>query len=427
MSSRTRILFLALVLGAFGWRVQGLANQSLWRDEVDAILFATRELPYTLDMFIHPGQNGALFFLALRPWFTVVGTSEFALRYVSAMAGTVSVALLWQMTARLASLRPSESDAEVEKSTAEPAQAEAGAPVPAAIDEQSGGDAADDGQPGWNCMSAVPFLAALFLACNPYQLWYSQEGKMYTVVLALVLTAALFFWRGVTTGGWRPWLGFFVSVTVAIYTHLLLIMLYPFFFLWFLIAWPQSKRHWRGYGLVMAGLILPYLPMVVWQWDMLTAGSKVTGFSFTPLTEMLRVIVFNHSRGFMADPDLVWLTPIFFLFLAGLIFGVGEFADRRIGRDDEEHCGLAPWRRFTLLVVWLLAPIAMVHAMSLRQPIFTDRYLFWIAAPAMVFMALARSWCGGMRVRCCDTWPWRWWSMWSAFGSMPAGSRRRCP
>ncbi len=30
----------------------------------------------------------------------------------------------------------------------------------------------------------------------------------------------------------------------------------------------------------------------------------------------------------------------------------------------------------------------MIYAMSLRQPIFTDRYLFWIAAPAMIFLAL---------------------------------------
>ena len=148
----------------------------------------------------------------------------------------------------------------------------------------------------------------------------------------------------------------------------------------------------------MAGLILPYLPMVVWQWDMLTASNQVTGFSFTPLLEMLRLLVLNHSRGFIPEPDLIWLTPIFFLFLAGLIFGIGELAGCRAATDDndydddnsddDEECCIAPWRRYTMIIVWLLAPIAFIHLMSIRQPIFTDRYLFWIAAPAMILMSL---------------------------------------
>ncbi len=328
MSSRTRILFLTLVLGAYGWRVQGLANQSLWRDEVDAILFATRDLPYTLDMFIHPGQNGALFFLALRPWFSLAGTSEFALRYVSAMAGTLAVALLWQVTARLTPVR--HRAARIDVSSIPDQSVQQSDPLPQIRDIGQLSERTKRWYP------TMPLIAALLLAVNPYQLWYSQEGKMYTLALALVLAAVLFFWQAITIGGWRPWLGFFTIVTVAIYTHLLLIMLYPLFFLWFLIAWPQSKRHWRGYSLAMAGLILPYLPMVVWQWDMLMAGSKVTGFTFTPLQEMLRVLILNHSRGFLTDPDLLWLTPVFFLFLAGMIFGAGELAERRNESLDGE-------------------------------------------------------------------------------------------
>ena len=221
-----RILFLALVLGAFGWRVHGLANQSLWRDEVDAILFATRELSYTLDMFIHPGQNGALFFLALRPWFSLVGTSEFALRYVSAMAGTVSVALVWQVAARLVPLRPTAVTVANDDVRPHPEQPGEGHPEATQVD----GRDVKVHAPRSAWPAAAPFLVALFLASNPYQIWYSQEGKMYTVTLALVLATILFFWRGVTAGGWRPWLGFLATVTVAIYTHLLLILLYPLFF-----------------------------------------------------------------------------------------------------------------------------------------------------------------------------------------------------
>ncbi len=49
---------------------------------------------------------------------------------------------------------------------------------------------------------------------------------------------------------------------------------------------------------------------------------------------------------------------------------------------------MAPWRRYLLLLTWLLAPIAEIYLLSLRQPIFTDRYLIWIAPAAMMFLAL---------------------------------------
>jgi uncharacterized membrane protein len=364
MSARIRISLLLLILAAFGWRVHGLANQSLWRDEVDAIWFATRHLPETLSMFVQAGQNGPLFFMALRPWFALTGTSEFALRYISAMAGAASVALLWQVAARLAPSRSAEDASQVLEG-----------PI------CSGGNIPDSAY-------LVPLAASAFLALNPYQLWYSQEGKMYTVVTALVLLASWFFWRGITAGGWRPWLGYLLTVTVALYTHLLLILLYPLHLLWFLIAWPLSRRHRLGYGLAMAGLILPYVPMVWWQWDLLTAERQMTGFTFMPLAEMLRVLLYNHSRGFMPAPPLIWLAPVFFLGAVGLILGPGEIGGQRLRADGRQGAALSPWRRYGLLITWLFAPILLIYALSLRQPIFTDRYVIWIAPAAMIFMAL---------------------------------------
>ena len=60
-------LVAAIVLLAFALRVVHLDFQSLWRDEVDAIRFATRPLPELLSTFGKPGENGPLFFLLLRP------------------------------------------------------------------------------------------------------------------------------------------------------------------------------------------------------------------------------------------------------------------------------------------------------------------------------------------------------------------------
>lgn len=410
MTRRTSLLL--VILAAFAWRVHALAQQSLWRDEVDAIYFATRELSETLRMFLSPGQNGPLYFLALRPWFGWVGSSEFALRYPSAMAGTLGVVLVWQVGRTLLPLRPASvtqfrgrqlpgnesisrwgravmlsGTKHLSAATGDPREtlrsaqgdkprkgASTHAPIPKCAPGYSF-PAAQDG---------AALLAALFFAFNPYQLWYSQEGKMYTLITVLVLPATWWWLEGISRGGLRPWPAYWLAVTLGMYTHLLLILLFPLHLFWFVSAWPAARSHWRGYGLALAGLTLPYLPMVWWQWHMLTAGVKLTGFSFTPLDEMARSLLYNHSRGFMPPDDLAWIAPLFFLGGAGVVLGVGELA------AHTPHTGLTlvPWRRFALLLSWLLLPVAGIYGLSLRQPIFTDRYVIWIAPALMLLLAL---------------------------------------
>jgi hypothetical protein len=396
-----RLLLLALTLAAFAWRVYDLDAQSLWRDEVDAVYFALRDLPQTLSMFIQAGQNGVLYFLGLRPWMRVVGSSEFALRYPSAIFSTLAIPLTWQVARLLIPGRATDAPdgREGEEEGAETQSAAGGSAEErrdfsqesAALSSETviGDDETGENKAVLSIVrEAPPLLAALFMAVNSYQLWYGQEGKMYSLITMLTLLASWFWLRGISDSGgrrnWRPWLGYLITVSLAIYAHLLMIMLLPVHLLWFLIAWPQSKRHWRGYGLALAGLTLPYLPMVIWQWDLLMAGEKRTGFSFTPMQAMLEKIILSQARGFMPPTNVAWLTPIFFLGLAGLFMGFFEIGAPR--PNSQPHLGSV--RRYLLALIWLLAPIATIYALSLRQPIFTARYVIWIAPAAAMFMAL---------------------------------------
>ncbi|MCX7668692.1 MAG: hypothetical protein N2439_01280, partial [Anaerolineae bacterium] len=87
---------------AFALRVSGLTAQSLWRDEVDALRFATQAWPALLEMFRRQGENGPLFFLSLRPWLAIAGTSEFALRFPAAVMSTLAVPVFYMLMRRLA-------------------------------------------------------------------------------------------------------------------------------------------------------------------------------------------------------------------------------------------------------------------------------------------------------------------------------------
>ncbi|MEM7535339.1 MAG: hypothetical protein AAF639_24390 [Chloroflexota bacterium] len=361
-----RWILLLLVLIAYAWRIQNLGEQSLWRDEVDAVYFAVRDLPDTVAMFVQAAQNGALYFLSLRPWFRLVGTSEFALRYPSLLFSVLSIPLLWKVTSLL-------------------------------VDNHTSSKQTGTRQ----ILPYTPFIATLFLLTNPYQVWYSQEGKMYSLITFLALLAHWCWLRGIglhkgyisirnqgqplAFQGFTAWIGYLCTVSIAIYSHLLMILLIPFHFCWFLIAWPRSKFHWRGYGFALAGLTLPYLPMLWWQWEMLTTSERRTGFGFTPLPEVLESLLLHHARGFLADYDLMWMSPIFFLGLAGLGLGYLEISSEPQGNLPDNR--LADWRRFLLIVSWLLLPIAFIHGLSLRQPIFTERYIIWIGPAALILMA----------------------------------------
>jgi 4-amino-4-deoxy-L-arabinose transferase-like glycosyltransferase len=285
-----RVSLLIVILASFGWRLHHLDFQSLWRDEVDAVWFALRDLPETLSMFIATGQNGALYFLSLRPWLSFIGSNEFALRFPSVWAATLALPVLWQVARRL-------------------------------VNGNQSGVVQSGVVQGNQTANTIALVTVLLLASNPYQLWYSQEGKMYAIITCLSLLATLFWLRGVDRGGWRNWLAYLIIVSLAIYFHLLMILLIPLHMLWFVIGWPQAKRQWKGYLLAIAGLTLPYLPMLWWQWDLLMAQDKRTGFNFTPLPEMLLTLALNHSFGFAPRLGIIWLAPLIFLAFAGLLLG----------------------------------------------------------------------------------------------------------
>jgi 4-amino-4-deoxy-L-arabinose transferase-like glycosyltransferase len=230
----------------------------------------------------------------------------------------------------------------------------------------------------------VAALGALFFALNPYQIWYGQEGKMYATVTMLALLAAWLWLRGVDNGGWRIWLAYLIVVSIAMYVHLLMVLLIPLHFVWFVVAWPSARRHWRGYAVTLAGLTLPYLPMVWWHWVMLTSPDKLSGFAFTPLESVLRSLTLSHARGFITATPLLWLAPIYFLLGAGAILGVMVVGDR-VGTQGAP---LSAARRMVLLLLWIVLPIAQIYLISLRQPVFTERYVIWIGPAVLLCIAL---------------------------------------
>ncbi len=134
------IVPLTVLLLAFAVRFHFLERQSLWNDEGNSLRLAERSAPELIDAAgrdIHPPG----YYLVLKGWIALAGTSEFGLRALSALQGVLTVALTIALGRTL-----------------------------------FGG--------------AVGALAGLLVALSPFAVYYSQETRMYAQ-LALLSAASM--------------------------------------------------------------------------------------------------------------------------------------------------------------------------------------------------------------------------------------------
>ena len=323
--SKETWLVVGVVGLAFALRVAGLDFQSLWRDEVDAIRFATRAWDQVLRMFLQPGQNGPLYYLALRPWLRLAGESEYALRFFSVFFGTLAVVLAYRVARRL-----------------------------------------------FPSLPMLALLAAIFAATSPYLVWYSQEGKMYSLVLALVLLSMDRFLAALEWGGWQRWLSYVLFATVAVYVHLIAALMIPVQIVaFFLVGRDKRKARWRGWLVSIGMLLLPYVPLLRWQLPLALSPAE-TGYRFVPLHDMLFSLLANYSLGPISGSQR-W-AAFFFLIL---LFAAGWLW--RNHRSRLVSLGI--------LGCWLLVPVLSFFLVTLVRPMYTARYLAFVLPAYLILLA----------------------------------------
>jgi len=352
------------VLTAFALRVCHLDFQSLWRDEVDAITFATGALPRLLSTFIRPKENGPLYFLLLRPWIALAGDGEFSARFFSLAFGVLAIPLAYALGRRWLSPRGS-------------------------------------------------MLGALLMAFSPYLIWYSQEAKMYTLITFLTMLSLYLYTEALAKGRWPYWVAYVVATSFCLYTHILAALIIPLEIILFVVWWPRHRARLKPWLAAIGCVTLPYIPLALWEIPLLLSFYE-TGHPFYSLGKVLSMLFFAFSHGVsgMASSWLLILTSILFifLFLAGVFLrdidsdvrrGEGAVLSPAEGKACPEPFDPSMGLRASLaqdkqsrrvegvtLLLYLFLPIIGVYLISLGMPIFADRYLTYVA-PAF-YLILAR-------------------------------------
>ncbi|MBN1641857.1 MAG: glycosyltransferase family 39 protein [Anaerolineae bacterium] len=335
-------LLLGLLLLAFAVRVVGITTQSLWRDEVDALRFARAPLVELVASFSRQGWNGPLYYVLLRLWIALAGQSAFALRYLSLCCGVLAVALIYRIGCAWFS-RP------------------------------------------------VGLWAALLVATSPYMVWYSQEAKMYALICLLAPAILYGYYRALRDCDWRKWVLVIGLIWVAIAVHIMGGLLVPVMAI-LLIVWRRFARaSWRVALFTLAAIVAPAVVAMPWVLPTLIRGGDI-GHRFVDLPAMGVVMLHAFSRGVMPH-NRAWSMG---LALFGLLAGTLLWTDNGLvgaplvgprtrlglgahGADEGAHV-LALW-------TWVAMPVLGLYAISLRVPMFVDRYLIWIGPAFYLLVA----------------------------------------
>lgn len=325
MSKRLLILVcvVGLILLAFAVRTHDLDGKSIWSDESLSLYRARESVPFILSGQIViqdvPTQDTQppLYFLLLHTLMAVAGTSTFVARYLSVLASLLIIPLVYVLGRQL-------------------------------IDSTAG------------------LLAALIAALSPLYLWYAQEIRMYTLLVALGVASVYALIRAVGNG--KPearWgLAYFAITAAMVYTHYSAFFLLGFQGL-YLISQALRRRHWWLLApIAVAGLVtLPVIPFVVRR---LGLGPE-RDFHFVPLWIILRDLWNAFSLGLSVN--FYRMYPLDIVFLGLLAVGLVALLYRRRGTA-------------LFLLGYLLVPVLALYAASYLKPMYQGARHLMIVSPA---------------------------------------------
>ncbi len=326
---------LIMLLGA-ALRLWRLGELGLSYDEAATALMA-RATPSEIIVFHWTAgfEHPPLWQLLVHGWSLVAGQNEFALRYLPALAGILVIPLSWQFARHL-----------------------------------------------YPQSSSIWHGSALLAAMAPVLIYYSQDARMYAIVLALALGAMIVSTRLVRRPTWAGVLLLAllnVTMTGFHYYAALLFAAQGIYFLIAAMTQPAFRSQWPKWLMALA---LSALPLMLWMafspGFQMTLGSVLsnTDTGSTPLfvflDELWRDLTVAAIRW---TPDWAWIG---YLWLPLLAIGL---LDALWLRRGNRWSGLSGWYLALLLVVPVLVSALVFGPLS-------TRYVLYIGPALFILMAL---------------------------------------
>lgn len=340
-ATRRRLILISFILlGAF-LRLYQLGVDSLWYDETVSLLLAGKPIPAMITHTardIHPPA----YYLLLNLWRRIAGDSEFAAAWPSFAAGLLLIPAVYVFARRL--LR------------------------------------------GAKTLSGVPLLSAALVATSPFNIWYSQEIRMYTVGALISLIGGYAAWRmleaqtrGDPIERTHWWWMFVIASALGLYTlYYYAFLLVALALIVLIILW-RNRLALRPWAMAAGATMLLWLPWIPVAYRQAVEPPVPPWRSLTPFSEMMResfaVLAFGQSVE-VAEITL-WLIAALIIYGAGIAWLWQQLRAHRL-------------RHFVplLLVGWTWGAILLIALFSRTlQPLYHPRYVFTYSPPFYIVLA----------------------------------------
>ncbi len=333
LSSSSVLIIICLIGTAL--RFWQIAKASFWHDEGFSVMLAHMPLVEITQRTAHD-FHPPLYYLILHYWMSLFGSSEVAIRGLSAICTIAIIPLTYVLIRRL-----------------------------------------------WD--ERVALLAALFVACGPLLVRYGQEARMYGLAALLVVAAAYCFVRAQQSSSWRWWGGYSAGFAMALYTHYYTIFAI-FAFMAYVTLVTNRRKHqgwwdwrWWGANAAIAILYIPWLPILYSQYTRNQTSAWPPPVDVETLPDTLTQFLAYGSLDFLNAPLKI---------VMGLLFAIACAATFYFAKKRRAAAGF-------LLAYGLAAPL-IIYAISFSHSVYFDRYFTFATvgfyALLAVMVALLKPW-----------------------------------
>lgn len=332
----------AIVGVGFLLRTYRLGVESIWYDE-GVSLYLAQQTPAGIIQHTAGDIHPPLYYLLLHLWIRLLGSSEFAAALLSVAFGLLIVTTLYYVGSRLYNRN-------------------------------------------------VGTIAALLAAVAPFQIWYSQEIRMYTMGAFFGLLAFWGTWRFLQTSALQPqtatrcgWICYVIAGVLGLYTiyyfAFLLITLNVWAATHFARGWrADSKRvralaaSWVCAQIAILILYAPWLGTAVRQ-----ALNPPVPVWRSPVS--LWEIIVDSWSALTFGQSVIPAQVSYALAFAAALYGLGAVVTYR--RNANLSFGL---------VLYTVLPIALIALASWYTPLFHVRYVFTYSPALYLVLAAGIFW-----------------------------------
>ena len=322
-------------------RFLALDKDSLWFDEAFSASIASWEPVHIITKTVELGlrfTDRNIFHLLLHyalQW----GQNETAVRAISALSGVLSVIVLYALGKRIM------------------------------------------GQ-------GVGLLSAFLLAISPYHVWYSREGRNYSLLVLLGLLASYFLVRALDDNRRSSWLGYIALAGLSVYTHtfgILLIGALNLYALVRLLVRRSPARNisiWLAVQVALAILIFPMESGFTSQGGVGWGGWIAEKHGIPTLNDLAHTMGI-YSFGTAYDHEhLLYVTGLLVFAVPCLAALLGVVRRRREPQWWTEHA-----EPMLFVIICLVVPTALLWIVSHVTPLYLERYLRPFLPPYLIILA----------------------------------------